>query len=744
MAQLTIGLDVTIGRNLPLDDCDLVFASTDSVGTPGTLNTSVLAQLGMSREVLKRVSKQLGKGFAIESRDGGQTLALVVTVGRPQSGQILEKNITRLLSGPVVSKPIAAANSVWLPLMGVGAGRLSFEESLRITIRAITASYAAGNLMWRRLVLSIGSEASGSMVEKLAREAEQLFADGHVPVSISMVAREYNRTIDDQQEIIDPPPSREIHEATERTTAPTPDRDFDDDLEIQIDAPEERPQLRFVEMATGIVAVVEDVVRPDALAAQQDGNAVETRRRDWLSASEARLTIGIFAPWGAGKSTLIGALRSEFLKREYAVFSVNPWKWNGSGDLHDHVRATVIEQAGQQRGVPMLLAWLKWRTCWRKYGRLLWWFAVVAAAIIVFYRPIAAFVLQIGASDDLVGGIRDLAKKATPAWLVPAIVAALPGIWKFFGGWLGKLVEKKLFNGVPDKLGADGLSLVYRDIASLIYRRGRKFRPFVFFFDDLDRCTPERVAAVLESVHSLTAAGCVVFLACDDEYLVAALNAHYAKVATVYGDGKIFGRRYLDKIVQIPFRLPLLKNNDVFELGLARVRSEEQADYEPTSPLETLPQTQPEKYVDLQKRVLRGSASDADQKRLKTYLQEIIGDLLGKAVEPLGLNVRQAKSISNILKLYLRIQECKTEKEACQLAAFVFANCFDEKWLDGHYHGIQVSDSPIGAAHGLAEALKEMIGNDQAHMLQSYHLLGRRPKTREQVERKTHDKVAAA
>jgi hypothetical protein len=50
-------------------------------------------------------------------------------------------------------------------------------------------------------------------------------------------------------------------------------------------------------------------------------------------------------------------------------------------------------------------------------------------------------------------------------------------------------------------------------------------------------------------------------LACDDEYVTAALNAHYDKVAKVYRDGKVFGRSYLEKIVQIQFRLPLLRHS---------------------------------------------------------------------------------------------------------------------------------------------------------------------------------------
>jgi hypothetical protein len=238
------------------------------------------------------------------------------------------------------------------------------------------------------------------------------------------------------------------------------------------------------------------------------------------------------------------------------------------------------------------------------------------------------------------------------------------------------------------------------------------------------------VAAVLESVHSLTAAGCIVFLACDDEYVTAALNAHYDKVAKVYRDGKVFGRSYLEKIVQIQFRLPLLKNADIFELGLAETPEAQQAGASAGQRQPTLVASEGGLTDTPGQAALQGTAAATQAERkaeLDAQLQEIIGDLLGEAVEPLGLNIRQAKAISNTLKLYLRISNCQTEREARRLAAFVFAERFDPSWLDGLYHGVVVSDSPIGAIPNLASRLSAMIGADQAPMLQMYRLLGRRP-----------------
>jgi hypothetical protein len=720
MAAQASSLEITVGRALPLDGCNLIFASTDSQGTPGALNRWVLSQLGLATTALSDAAKSLDRGYAIVRPNTSQTLVLVVTVGSQDSKQLLKLNLSAVLSASTDLADVGQASLVWLPLMGTGAGGLGLVDSLETTLGAIAEGYASGNLMWRSLRISLAKETNQQVADRLVAHIKEFFAKGPVAVTVTALPA----TSDTSGNV----------DAKSSSTTATPDtieRGYRDNLQTQIDAPPAEPLLRFPEIAAKIVDVVEETVHSDDASRARRSSELDTRHREWLSAADARLTIGIFAPWGAGKSTLINALRSVFMVRDYPVFAVNPWKWDGRGDLHDHVRATVIEQARRQGKVPMLVAWLKLRTLWRNYRTHLWLGALAVALIAVFYRPLMAL-LSLPAANQSVGDEfgQAVMRTAGPGWLIPAVVVVLPVITKFLGGWITRQIESKWFQAVPDKLGADGLSLVYRDIATLIYRNAHPPRPFVFFFDDLDRCSPERVAAVLESVHSLTAAGCIVFLACDDEYVTAALNAHYDKVAKVYRDGKVFGRSYLEKIVQIQFRLPLLKNADIFELGLAETPEAQRAGAPAGQQQPVLVASggglagTPEQGVPQE----TAAATQAERKaELDARLQEIIGDLLGEAVEPLGLNIRQAKAISNTLKLYLRISDCQTEREARRLAAFVFAERFDPGWLDGLYHGVAVSDSPIGAIPNLASRLSTMIGTDQAPMLQMYRLLGRRP-----------------
>ena len=706
-------LDVTIGPDLSLDGCDLIFAPTDERGTPGALNTWVLGQLDLSVSLLSSIGDDLSHGYAIAPIDSSRRLAFVVTVGTVSSKKLLAGNLANVFVAG--ARELTGASVVWLPLMGTGAGEITPADSLAISLNEIERAYANGPLGWQSLRISFGRDVSRSASRRLVQRTREFFAKGSIPATVNgePVASDRPASNDDQA-----------------TEAAAVQRSYSDNLRTQIDAPSVEPLLQFPEIAKNIVDVVEETVHGGSSLRREPGTP-DARRSEWLSVVDARMTVGIFAPWGAGKSTLINSLRDVFVNRGYPVFAVNPWKWDGKGDLHDHVRSSVIDQAKRQGKVRLLRFWLWLRTFWRSYHIHVTVGVLIAVLVVTFGRPLIALLdrqttMRMGRDEFGTMFGTTFGEISGPEWWFAIGAGVLTVVTKVWGPSLAKRIETWLFGGVPDKLGADGLSIVYRDIATLILRNTHLSRPFVFFFDDLDRCSAGRVAAVLESVHSLTAAGCIVFLACDDEYVTAALNAHYEKVAKVYPNGK-FGRDYLEKIVQIQFRLPLLKNEDIYELGLAKMAAASE-DKDPGASQPGGPQSgsnddAPPKLPDTRTETPTQGNDTVEE----AQLQEIIGDLLGQAVEPLGLNVRQAKAISNTLKLYLRLKNCRMESEARQLAAFVFAERFDPMWLDGVYHGVKVGDSPIAAIPDLASRLATMIGTDRTAMLGMYRLLGRRP-----------------
>jgi predicted KAP-like P-loop ATPase len=80
----------------------------------------------------------------------------------------------------------------------------------------------------------------------------------------------------------------------------------------------------------------------------------------------------------------------------------------------------------------------------------------------------------------------------------------------------------------------------------------------IIFIDDLDRCTPDRALEILESIKTFF----------DIEGIIYVIGMDPATIDTIilskYGENsKINGLHYLQKIVQLPFQIPLWSDNDL-------------------------------------------------------------------------------------------------------------------------------------------------------------------------------------
>ena len=84
----------------------------------------------------------------------------------------------------------------------------------------------------------------------------------------------------------------------------------------------------------------------------------------------------------------------------------------------------------------------------------------------------------------------------------------------------------------------------------------------VLYIDDLDRCPPDRVVEVLESVQLLLNTKLfIVVLGIDDRYVARALEDVYDGV--LKRGGKPSGLDYIEKIIQIPYRMRPISSSKV-------------------------------------------------------------------------------------------------------------------------------------------------------------------------------------
>jgi thymidylate kinase len=82
----------------------------------------------------------------------------------------------------------------------------------------------------------------------------------------------------------------------------------------------------------------------------------------------------------------------------------------------------------------------------------------------------------------------------------------------------------------------------------------------VIFIDDMDRCTPESIAKILESINLFfDQQGCIFIFGMDTNLIAKAVTSHYSK----YTDFK--GEDYLKKMIQLQFDLPEIRKEDIKE-----------------------------------------------------------------------------------------------------------------------------------------------------------------------------------
>jgi hypothetical protein len=105
----------------------------------------------------------------------------------------------------------------------------------------------------------------------------------------------------------------------------------------------------------------------------------------------------------------------------------------------------------------------------------------------------------------------------------------------------------------PGKVGSQNQveeDLYYDNLKAIETTLEKTDKKIVVFIDDLDRCAPDKILEVLESTKVfLDIKGFVYVLGLNSEVVVKAIDQKYEAMG-------INGEDYLEKIVQIPFRIP--------------------------------------------------------------------------------------------------------------------------------------------------------------------------------------------
>lgn len=216
------------------------------------------------------------------------------------------------------------------------------------------------------------------------------------------------------------------------------------------------------------------------------------------------ITVGVHAPWGGGKSTLLGLL-AKAGGDDWIIVQTNPWEYDDQLDVKGTLIAEVLArlegEAGENQALLDRFEKLFKRISWSRVG------IAVARGVL------------------------------STQWDPEALIQA--------------------FNPKTEN-GPQSLAQFRTEFAELLAEMPRIQR-VVVLVDDLDRCLPPAVVSTLEAIKLFLSVKKMAFVIAADQDMV-----RDAVAASLSGTnrGESFAKHYLEKIVQLPISLPRLSPAD--------------------------------------------------------------------------------------------------------------------------------------------------------------------------------------
>lgn len=249
------------------------------------------------------------------------------------------------------------------------------------------------------------------------------------------------------------------------------------------------------------------------------------------------LTIGVHGDWGAGKSSVLLMLEQAFEGDDRtSVVRFNGWLFQGLEDAKTVVIETIVEQLLRDRATANKLkdaaAQLLKRVDLMKVASKAGGLALTGLTGIPAPDMIGGLIdtgknLLADGTDMNVGDVAGFVKRVTDC-LAEADADTLPAHIHAFRQEFEEL-------------------LVAADIDRL-----------VVVVDDLDRCLPATTIETLEAIRLfLFVPGAAFVIAADEGMIEYAVRTHFPDLPLSTGPST-YARNYLEKLIQVPFRLPPL------------------------------------------------------------------------------------------------------------------------------------------------------------------------------------------
>lgn len=252
---------------------------------------------------------------------------------------------------------------------------------------------------------------------------------------------------------------------------------------------------------------------------------------------ERPVTIGVHGDWGAGKSSVLEMIEARFADHEGALcLKFNGWRFQGFEDakiaLIEGIVTALIEKRPMLTKAGAAVTDIFKRIDWLKVARHAGGLALTATTGIPTPDQIGAIVSTL---KSLAGNPAQLATRQN----FDGVIEDVQGLVKPSSKKVPEEIEafRKAFDGLLKDAGIDQL---------------------VVLIDDLDRCLPDTAIETLEAIRLFVFTDKTAFVVAADEAMIEySVRKHFPELPDTTGP-RDYARNYLEKLIQVPFRIPAL------------------------------------------------------------------------------------------------------------------------------------------------------------------------------------------
>lgn len=262
------------------------------------------------------------------------------------------------------------------------------------------------------------------------------------------------------------------------------------------------------------------------------------------------LTIGLFGSWGSGKSTLLGLIDkklNEYNKesKDVIAISLNSWMFEGYDDAKTAIMESLLRAIENNEDIED-----KCKDGFKKLIKRVKW-------------------LRVGGT---------IAKNGIPLAISAFTGNPIPALMGIGGGIVDKLKSSEGIDELKEsvtKIKEEYINEADETESESVIENVRAFREefekqleeagiknLIVLVDDLDRCNPDRILETLEAIKLFLSVRRTTFIVAIDERVVTyAIKKKYPKLSPE--DNIDVSKDYIEKIIQLPIRLPELSELDI-------------------------------------------------------------------------------------------------------------------------------------------------------------------------------------